>query len=165
MKRLAFGHALVRVTRARLRPQIFAELAAHGSAKGLRVRRADSDGQAKRQPDRAPKNQSCCTHELTELRAPLLPSRPAFLAEQYRVRERLSPQTRRVLQRDVHRLRPRVVHGDKSVGCDPNAGDFFRVRLVSGHCALRAREWLSQSMIAVEAPGGQGATKAHTADM
>ena len=30
---------------------------------------------------------------------------------------------------------------------------------------LRAREWLSRSMIAVEAPGWQGATKAHTARM
>ena len=28
---------------------------------------------------------------------------------------------------------------------------------------LRAREWLSRSMIAVEAPGWRGATKAHTA--
>jgi CheY-like chemotaxis protein len=30
---------------------------------------------------------------------------------------------------------------------------------------LRAREWLSRSMIAVEAPGWRGATKAHTAGM
>jgi hypothetical protein len=30
---------------------------------------------------------------------------------------------------------------------------------------LRAREWLSQSMIAAEAPGWRGATKAHTAGM
>jgi hypothetical protein len=29
--------------------------------------------------------------------------------------------------------------------------------------AVRAREWLSRSMIAVEAPGWRGATKAHTA--
>ncbi len=28
---------------------------------------------------------------------------------------------------------------------------------------LRVREWLSQSMIAAEAPGWRGATKAHTA--
>jgi hypothetical protein len=30
---------------------------------------------------------------------------------------------------------------------------------------LRAREWSSQSMIAAEAPGWRGATKAHTAGM
>src|SRR5450631_958647 len=30
---------------------------------------------------------------------------------------------------------------------------------------LRAREWSSRSMIAVEAPGRRGATKAHTAGM
>jgi len=33
------------------------------------------------------------------------------------------------------------------------------------YLARRAREWLSRSKIADEAPGGQGATKAHTAGM
>ena len=38
-------------------------------------------------------------------------------------------------------------------------------RVQEAKLSVRAREWLSRSMIAVEAPGWRGATKAHTAGM
>jgi hypothetical protein len=63
-------------------------------------------------------------------------------------------------------LRPRPV-GAHLLEDKLRAGSF---RLAKGayklaRRGLRAREWLSRSMIAVEAPGWRGATKAHTARM
>ena len=40
-----------------------------------------------------------------------------------------------------------------------------KIRTATCYVRVRAREWLSRSMIAVEAPRWRGATKAHTAGM
>ena len=70
---------------------------------------------------------------------------------------------------------PRYSRGEKAANEQGNRIFVYRnyvCRVDSGSTgqtysalALRAREWLSRSMIAAEAPGWRGATKAHTAGM